>query len=51
MVVVFTVIYQYPNLLEGADSVGGQLHGDNEWPFGGVTMQLTLIGCRYVTAS
>ena len=30
MVVVFTVIYQYPNLLEGADSVGRQLRGDKE---------------------
>ena len=24
--------YQYPNLSEGADSVGGQLHGDKECP-------------------
>ena len=23
--------YQYPNLSEGADRVGGQLRGDNEW--------------------
>ena len=29
--------YQYPNLLEGADRVGGQLHGDKECPFSGVT--------------
>ena len=29
--------YQYPNLLEGADHVGGQLHGDKECPFSGVT--------------
>ena len=28
---------QYPNLLEGADRVGGQQHGDNECPFSGVT--------------
>ena len=29
--------YQYPNLFEGADRVGGQLHGDKECPFNGVT--------------
>ena len=29
--------YQYPNLSEGADRVGGQLHGDEECPFSGVT--------------
>ena len=29
--------YQYPNLLEGADHVGGQLRGDKECPFSGVT--------------
>ena len=29
--------YQYPNLSEGADDVGGQLHGDKECPFSGVT--------------
>ena len=29
--------YQYPNLSEGADRVGGQLRGDNECPFSGVT--------------
>ena len=29
--------YQYPNLSEGADSVGGQLRGDKEYPFSGVT--------------
>ena len=29
--------YQYPNLLEGADRVGGQLRGDKECPFSGVT--------------
>ena len=29
----------YPNLSEGADSVGGQLRGDNECPFGGVINQ------------
>ena len=28
--------YQYPNLSEGADSVGGQLRGDKECPFSGV---------------
>ena len=27
----------YPNLLEGVDSIGGQLHGDKECPFSGVT--------------
>ena len=26
-----------PQLLEGADSVGGQLRGDKEFPFSGVT--------------
>ena len=29
--------YQYPNLSEGADGVGGQLRGDKECPFSGVT--------------
>ena len=29
--------YQYPNLSEGADSVSGQLRGDKECPFIGVT--------------
>ena len=29
--------YQYPNLSEGADSVAGQLGGDKECPFSGVT--------------
>jgi len=29
--------YQYPNLSEGADCVSGQLHGDKECPFSGVT--------------
>ena len=29
--------YQYPNLSEGADSVGGQLRGDKECPFSDVT--------------
>ena len=29
--------YQYPNLLEGAGRVGGQLRGDKECPFNGVT--------------
>ena len=29
--------YQYPNFLEGADRVGGQLRGDKECPFSGVT--------------
>ena len=28
---------QYPNLSEGADRVGGQLRGDKECPFRGVT--------------
>ena len=29
--------YQYPKLSEGADRVGGQLRGDKECPFSGVT--------------
>ena len=29
---------QYPNLSEGADHVGGQLRGDKECPFSGVTI-------------
>ena len=29
--------YQYPNLSKGADRVGGQLRGDKEYPFSGVT--------------
>ena len=29
--------YQYPNLSEGADRIGGQLHGDKDCPFSGVT--------------
>ena len=29
--------YQYPNLSEGADRVGGQLRGDKQGPFSGVT--------------
>ena len=29
--------YQYQNLSEGADHVGGQLHRDKECPFRGVT--------------
>ena len=29
--------YQYPNLSEGAERVGGQLRGDKEFPFSGVT--------------
>ena len=29
--------YQYPNLSEGADRVRGQLRGDKESPFSGVT--------------
>ena len=29
--------YQYPNLSEGADHVGGQLRGDKECPFSDVT--------------
>ena len=34
--------YQYPNLLEGADCVGGQLCGDKECPFSGVTKSCTV---------
>ena len=29
--------YQYPNLSEGVDYIGGQLRGDKECPFSGVT--------------
>ena len=29
--------YQYLNLSEGADRIGGQLRGDKECPFSGVT--------------
>ena len=29
--------YQYRNLSEGADRVAGQLRGDKEYPFSGVT--------------
>ena len=29
--------YQYPNLSEDTDSVGGQLRGDKECPFSGIT--------------
>ena len=29
--------YEYPNLSKGADRVGGQLRGDKECPFNGVT--------------
>ena len=29
--------YYYPNLSEGADLVGGQLRGDKECPFSGLT--------------
>ena len=29
--------YQYPNILEGTNSIGGQLRGDKECPFSGVT--------------
>ena len=34
---LFPQSYQYPNLLEGTDHVGGQLHGDKEGPFSSVT--------------
>jgi len=29
--------YQHPNLSDGADRIGGQLRGDKECPFSGVT--------------
>ena len=29
--------YEYPNLSEGADSIGGQLHGYKDFTFSGVT--------------
>ena len=32
--------YQYANLSEGADRVGGQLRGDKEYPFSGITAHL-----------
>ena len=35
--VVNQYLDQYPNLSEGADRVGGQLRGDKECPFSGVT--------------
>ena len=34
---LFPQSYQYPNLSQGADRVGGQLRGDKECPFSGVT--------------
>ena len=34
--------YQYPYLSEGADHVGGQLRGDKECPFSGVTKSGTV---------
>ena len=30
--------YQYPNLSEGINSIGGLLHRDKECPFSGVTI-------------
>ena len=33
----FHGLITYPNLSEGADRVGGQLRGDKEYPFSGVT--------------
>ena len=33
----FHSLYQYRNLSEGASRVGGQLRGDKECPFSGVT--------------
>ena len=33
----FSQFSQYPNLSEGAGRVGGQLRGDKECPFSGVT--------------
>ena len=41
--------YQYPNLSEGADRVGGQLRGDKECPFSGVTKSGRV--CRKVPES
>ena len=29
--------YQYPNFSEGSDCIGGQLRGDKEYPFSGIT--------------
>ena len=31
--------YWYPNLSEGADSIGGHMHGDKEYPFSGITIK------------
>ena len=33
----YSHIYKYPNLSESADRVAGQLRGDKEYPFSGVT--------------
>ena len=33
----YSLNYQYPNLSEGADRAGGQLRGDKDCPFSGVT--------------
>ena len=47
----FRQSYQYRNLSEGADRVGGQLRGDTEeCPFSGVTVNLAEFGgmCRKV---
>ena len=41
--------YQYPNLSECADRVGGQLRGDKECPFSGVTKSGRV--CREVPES
>ena len=37
-------LYQYPNLSEAADRVGGQLRGDKECPFSGVTKIVSRFG-------
>ena len=34
--------YQYPNLSDGADCVAGQLRGDKECPFSGITKSVRI---------
>ena len=40
--VASTVLIEYPSISEGAGSVGGQLRGDKECPFSGVTKSGTV---------
>ena len=41
--------YQYPDLSEGADCIGGQLHGDKECSFSGITKSVVSIGTVVTT--